>query len=122
MRSGELLGLKWEDVDLEAGLVRVKRTVFNGKVEAPKTPKSRRNIRLTKASVRALKEHRRAGEWIFSTEAGTCMSVHNLHNRSWEPLLKKANLSPDTRFHDLRTPVPLCSWLRAHTLRLFKSF
>ena len=42
MCSGELLGLKWEDVDLEAGMVRVRRTVFNGRVEAPKTPKSRR--------------------------------------------------------------------------------
>ena len=42
------------------------------------------------------------GEWVFSTEAGTSMSVHNLHNRSWKPLLKKANLPLDTRFHDLR--------------------
>jgi integrase len=30
------------------------------------------------------------------------MSVHNLHNRSWKPLLKKAALPLDTRFHDLR--------------------
>jgi integrase len=80
----------------------VRRTVFNGRVEAPKTPKSRRSIKLTRASVRTLKEHRKVGEWVFSTEAGTSMSVHNLHNRSWKPLLKKADLPPDTRFHDLR--------------------
>ena len=30
MRSGELLGLKWEDVDLEGGTVQVRRSVFNG--------------------------------------------------------------------------------------------
>jgi integrase len=80
----------------------VRRTVFNGRVEAPKTPKSRRSIKLTRASVRTLKEHRKVGEWVFSTEAGTSMSVHNLHNLSWKPLLKKADLPPDTRFHDLR--------------------
>ena len=91
MRSGELLGLKWEDLDLNAGVVWVRRTVFNGKVEAPKTPKSRRSIKLTRASVRTLKDHRKVGEWVFSTKAGTSMSVHNLHNRSWKPLLKKAH-------------------------------
>ena len=41
MRSGELLGLKWEDVDFRAGTVRVNRTVYNGRVNAPKPPKSR---------------------------------------------------------------------------------
>jgi integrase len=46
MRSGELLGLKWEDVDFRAGTLRVNRTVFNGRVNAPKTSKSRRSIRL----------------------------------------------------------------------------
>jgi integrase len=30
MRQGELLGLKWEDVDLDAGTVRVRRTVWEG--------------------------------------------------------------------------------------------
>ncbi len=102
MRSGELLGLKWEDVDLKAGIIRVRRTVFNGRVEAPKTPKSRRSIKLNRSCSHALKEHQRIGEWVFSTETGTSISVHNLHNRSWKPLLKKANLPSDTRFHDLR--------------------
>jgi integrase len=34
--------------------------------------------------------------------AGTPMSVHNLHNRSWKPLLREAGLPLGTRFHDLR--------------------
>jgi integrase len=33
---------------------------------------------------------------------GTTISVHNLHNRSWKPLLLKAGLPHTTRFHDLR--------------------
>ena len=39
---------------------------------------------------------------MFSSSAGTSMSVHNLHNRSWKPLLKRAGLPLSTRFHDLR--------------------
>jgi len=101
MRSGELLGLRWEDVDLQAGTVQVRRTVFNGRVEAPKTAKARRNIKLNRASIAALCQHPRTGEWVFCNGVGGPLSVHNLHNRSWKPLLKKAGL-PDMRFHDLR--------------------
>ncbi|CAA9246761.1 MAG: Integrase [uncultured Chloroflexia bacterium] len=102
MRSGELLGLQWGDVDLEAGTLQVRRTVFNGRIEAPKTSKGRRSIRLTRASVVALRERAKDSEWVFCTGAGKPVSVHNVHNRSWKPLLKKAGLPPHTRFHDLR--------------------
>jgi integrase len=101
MRSDELLGLKWEDVDFRAETLRVNRTVFNGRVSTPKTPKSRRSIGLSRSALAALKNHGRTGEWVFCTGAGTPISVHNLHNRSWKPLLKKAGL-PHKRLHDLR--------------------
>jgi integrase len=102
MRSGELLGLRWEHVDLQAGTLQVRRTVFNGRVEAPKTSKGKRSIKLTQTSITALRQHPRAGGWVFCTRVGTPVSVHNLHNRSWKPLLKEAGLPLDTRFHDLR--------------------
>ena len=101
MRSGELLGLRWEDVDLEAGTLQVRRTIFNGRIEAPKTSKGRRSIKLTNRSVQALRVHTEVGEWVFCTGVGTPISAHNLHNRSWKPLLKKAGL-PNIRLHDLR--------------------
>ncbi|HET7272183.1 MAG TPA: tyrosine-type recombinase/integrase [Rubrobacter sp.] len=59
LRQGELLGLKWDDVDLQAGMARVRRTVFNGAVNAPKTARSNRSLRLTKEAIRVLKDHRR---------------------------------------------------------------
>nr|MBA3425942.1 site-specific integrase [Rubrobacter sp.] len=102
LRSGEILALRWTDLDLQAGTLQVKRTVFNGQIEAPKTLKGRRSIKLTKNSIRALQKHRKVGEWVFCTKVGTPVSVHNLHNRSWKPLLKKTGLPLDTRFHDLR--------------------
>ncbi len=102
MRSGELLGLKWEDVDFQAEILRVNRTVFNGRVDAPKTSKSRRSIKLSRSALVALKNHTRTSEWVFCTSVGTTICAHNLHNRSWKPLLKAADLPLTTRFHDLR--------------------
>jgi integrase len=71
MRLGELLGLQWKDLDLPAAIVQVGRTVFNGRIEAPKTAKGNRSIKLTETSIRALREHERTSEWVFCTNAGT---------------------------------------------------
>jgi integrase len=62
MRRGELLGLRWSDVDLKAGTLTVNQSLerIKGKVEfkAPKTRTSRRTIALPAASVQALQEHK----------------------------------------------------------------
>src|SRR5215213_439485 len=63
MRLGELLGLKWSDVDLEGGIVSVRRTLTrtdNGKGVAlgdPKTKRSRRTVRLTREATEVLRGH-----------------------------------------------------------------
>jgi integrase len=119
MRQGELLGLKWEDVDLKAKTVRVRRTLTlargGPRLTEPKTKGSRRSIRLTSGAVDALERHRErqdaegaaAGgvwnEWalVFCTRRGTPIGRDNLHDKHWKPLLGKAGL-PDIRFHDLR--------------------
>src|SRR5919112_815624 len=51
MRSGELLGLQWRDIDLEVGVLQVRRTVFNGEVNAPKTARSNRSIKLSNTAI-----------------------------------------------------------------------
>ena len=119
MRQGELLALKWEDVDHEGGRLRVRRTLTHADkaivLGEPKTKNSRRTIRLTKGTVsalqadlsRQLEEMERMGSLyqpgglIFATEAGTIINPSNLRNRSFKPLLKRAGL-PEIRFHDLR--------------------
>jgi len=107
MRIGEIFGLKWSDVDLEAGILRVRRTVAaDGTVNPPKTASGRRTVRLSTLAVRALSEHPRVAvegqpQWIFSSGAGTPINPSNLFNRSWRPLLTRAGL-PHARVHDLR--------------------
>ena len=54
MRNGELLAVQWHDIDLEAGTLQVKRTVFDGMVSPPKTASGRRAIRLFKLAIAAL--------------------------------------------------------------------
>jgi integrase len=119
LRQGELLGLKWDDVDLEDGSLQVRRTLAitkNGPVlTSPKTTGSRRSVKLTSKAIEALKRHleRQLGEidrigslWsenglIFASEKGEPINRHNLTRRSFKPLLKRAGL-PQIRFHDLR--------------------
>jgi integrase len=120
LRQGELLALKWEDVDLERGVLRVRRTITRkgGKLSLgePKTKKSRRSVKLTVAAMEALRSHLprqlremermsslyRPGGLVFANEVGSIINPSNLRNRSFAGLLKRADLSPTTRFHDLR--------------------
>ena len=61
LRQGEFLGPKWEDVDLEKSVIRVRRTLTRLKghllLGEPKTKKSRSTVRLTEAAVELLNRH-----------------------------------------------------------------
>src|SRR5215212_2298203 len=61
LRQGELLGLKWDDVDLDEGSLQVRRTLSitkNGAVfTSPKTSGSRRSVKLTQRAIEALRSH-----------------------------------------------------------------
>ena len=102
MRQGELIGLQWNDLDMEGSRLTVKRSVFKGKVNAPKTARSSRTVRLAGLAVEALQEHavnRRAGvPWVFSTRNGTPLDCGNFHSDHWKPLLRRTGL-PDVTFH-----------------------
>ena len=59
LRQGELLGLKWGDVDLEAGTLQVRRTLTTAKggpvLSSPKTKGSRRTVKLSQTALEALR-------------------------------------------------------------------
>ena len=107
LRRGELLGLKWEDIDLEQGDLRVKRQIarINGEViEAPlKTKNAYRTLPLAEDTIVVLKQQRKkvgSSPWVFPSPTGGPISpdsvLHMLHR-----VLKRAGL-PKVRFHDLR--------------------
>jgi integrase len=116
LRRGELLGLKWTDIDLDARTLSVQRSLDkDGTFNPPKRNKSRRTVKLTPQATEALKGHRaRQNEerlqlgllwedWglVFPNRSGKPMNADNLYHRNFKPLLKKAGLSGFT-FHSLR--------------------
>jgi len=119
MRRGELLALRWDDVDFQQSLVSVHRTMTRvggyGYVEGePKTRSSRRRIVLPGVALEALKDHRerqaqvqlKVGEtWqdkglVFCDDSGGFFSPDVVLYR-FGKLLSKVGL-PHMRFHDLR--------------------
>jgi integrase len=108
LRRGELLGLKWSD--LQGNTLQVRRTMSEARVgrieEETKNGKGRR-IELSEKAVEALRSHRRQqvgvkdSEYIFPSTTGTPTNSSNLMYRSLKPTLKRAGL-PQIRFHDLR--------------------
>ncbi len=120
LRQGELLALRWQDVDLGDKSLRVVGTLYrssNGtlKIGEPKTAGSRRQVTLGGLAVDALRRHKdnQAAQrllcgdaWedhglVFTNEVGRPMEATNLRQRFFQPLLKRAGL-PRIRFHDLR--------------------
>ncbi len=124
LRRGELMGLKWQDINVDAGVLQVRRILSRvpskmpgkGYVEAePKTQKSRRSVVIAPFALEALTQHRerqleaklKAGDawqehdYIFCTSIGTHLNPTRDMLDQLKALLKKAGL-PDIRFHDLR--------------------
>jgi integrase len=118
LRKGELLGLRWGDVDLDGAELHVRqasqRVAGELHFTEPKTRHSRRTLPLPGMTVDALREHRSrqaadrlsAGPaWVdsglvFTTARGTPIEPRNL-NRHWYGVRDRAGLS-GVRLHDLR--------------------
>src|SRR5215218_1936162 len=110
LRQGEALGLRWSDVDLGAGTLRVNRQLQRVRRDGEKSgrlvfsePKnaSRRTVGLPKRAVEALRSHRKrqleeklsASNYedsglVFATGKGTPLDAQNIVNRHFKPLLK----------------------------------
>ncbi len=105
-RQGELLGLKWSDIDWDSRQVLIQRTYNKGRFFTPKTKGSRRKIDLAPTVIRQLKKWRLAVpaneiDLVFPNEHGKPMNYSNMVQRHFRPALRAAKL-PEIRFHDLR--------------------
>ena len=126
LRRGEVLGLRWQDVDFDQRTLKVRQTIQRiahkltagtaGLVPAePKTEKSRRTLSLPDGVIRALKAQRarqaterlsagtdwRDSDLIFTSPTGKPLDPKAVHC-DFKRLLAKAELPTATRLHDLR--------------------
>lgn len=120
LRRAELLGLRWQDVDLARGVLLVRQTGVwvGGRIKLQprtKTPSSMRAVALDEGIVALLIEHRarqsrlreKAGEqWkeytlVISSDVGTPIGAPNMH-RNYKRLLALAGLPATVKIHDMR--------------------
>ena len=111
LRQGELLALRWSDVDLSAGLLSVRHTLDRRTRtrSTPKTEQSRRTLQMPTIVVAALRHHqpRQREErvvaldgYVFATRTGEPLDSRNV-TRYFQRALVDAGL-PHQRFHDMR--------------------
>lgn len=118
LRRGEILGLQWSDIDLETGVLMVRRSLEQTRAglsfKEPKTSKSRRVVALPEMTITALQRHKEE-QALRRLELGpiykdTCLVCARSDggfinpkrlSREFPPLLQKWGL-PKVRFHDLR--------------------
>lgn len=107
LRKGELIGLRWSDLDLDGATITVARTAgwIDGamRFSEPKTRRSQRTLRLPARAVELLREHAKReprGELVFVTASVGAIHPTNL----WEQFLYRSDRAglPRIRFHDLR--------------------
>lgn len=125
LRLGEILALKWSDIDFEKKILTVKRTILRARtygstetttsliVNEVKTPNSIRIVPLAEITLEELKKHKEAQEkekeqagagyidndYVFCTAVGTPIDPRNFQ-RTFYRIIKKAEL--DINFHALR--------------------
>jgi len=92
MRESELLALRWDDFDTEARTVRVRRSLYRGKLNAPKTEGSERVIpygeMVREALERLSNSSRKALDFLFVTASGNLFSAQQITKRIFRPLSK----------------------------------
>ena len=106
MRVGELLALRWKNVDFERMIIRVREAVYEGHASTPKTQGGIRDIPFGPAMEQALRRHfvryqTSDDSLVFPSRKGTHLRSGNLHKRFLLPACAKAELRRYS-WHDFR--------------------
>ncbi|OFV95687.1 MAG: hypothetical protein A3H28_15515 [Acidobacteria bacterium RIFCSPLOWO2_02_FULL_61_28] len=107
LRIGEVMGLKWEDVDLLNGSLNIHRSVYQYHVGPAKTPNSEAALPLAPEIVSALLAwrsravYRAGGDWMFASDKGGLRDVDKLRENVLQPAAKKAEIGK-IGWHSLR--------------------
>ena len=107
MRIGEILALRWKNVDLLNGIILVRETVYEGHFSTPKTASSRRDIPIPEPVQSALTAHRTVTapcspeSLVFRTRQGSPLCSRNLRRRALAPAGERAGI-PSVSWHAFR--------------------
>jgi len=105
LRIGELLPLRIEDLDFNAGMLYVRRDYYRGHVQTPKTARSERRFKLPVLLVCVLRQYlaNRKGQsdLLFPNSGGTIFDDRNLIRREIEPVCDRLGI-PRFSWHSLR--------------------
>lgn len=107
LRIGELIALRWDDVDLGIRRVKVRRRLYKGTLDAPKSRHGIRDVPISTSLAQALWSHRadtrfaRDEDLVFPSEVGTPLNGMNLLHRVVKPAAVRAGL-PWASLHTLR--------------------
>ena len=111
LRQGEALGLRWQDVDVKAGLLRVRYQLDrSGHLVEPKTAAARPDIPIPPSLARMLANHKqlafakgcaKATDFVFASETGGLLNHRNITRRGLEKAIADGKLQK-LRWHDLR--------------------
>ena len=105
MRLGEILALRWCDVDWRTGTMHVSATLYKGDLKDPKTETSNRPVPMSKRVREILEQNRKAGlssEFVWSSCAGGPLDPANVRRVLNQNVNKAALFGRRIRFHDLR--------------------
>jgi integrase len=106
LRVGEVVALRWQEVDLDAGRMRVVRRYYQGTIDTPKSRFGTRTIPLTTPMVAELRDkfeiiEPEPEDLVFTTGAGTLLDPTNVLHRFMKPAAVAAGI-PWAHLHTLR--------------------
>jgi integrase len=107
LRMGEVLGLKWSNINLDQGYLRVAQTVWQGKFQLPKSLKSQGTIPLPEILVTELKDYKNHyqhndHDLLWVNGAGNPHDGDNIRTKILKPILNELGIKKSSGFHAFR--------------------
>jgi integrase len=129
MRESEVLALKWDDFDTEAQTVRVRRSLYRGELNDPKTEESERVIPYGGMVQEALehlgKSERKTPDFLFVTAPGNLFTAQEVTKRVFRPLAETLKIpaftwrsfrrSVETALHTRGVPLKVQQQILGHS-------
>lgn len=111
LRSGEINGLRWDQVSFDGGFIAITRARVRGREVLPKNEYSERDVLMTRPVRDALaRQWLRTGSsngYVFQTSRGRPIETSNFANRDWPTVLARVGLSARRPYQTRHTAATL---------------